>query len=362
MNKVFKYILLTLNIIAVLGLLIAVSAPVISPVKVSFIAFVGLLLPYTLIINVLFIIFWILKARFYFMISLLTIVITWSTIRTSFSYTRAKEDQETTSETFKVMSYNVRVFDRYHWTKNTSTASEMFKFIKSERPDIICIQEFGASKTGITESYVLNALGAYPYTYIHYIPNKENKKHITGLAIISKYPLSNTGLKGDPYMKGSSLVHADVKIENKKYTIYNAHFESLSVTNKADITRGLDKENYKDRFLDAIYSFNKTSKEHTEFSNTLTNLATTCNYPAIVCADMNNSPVSYSYKTIANALDDSYLEHGIGFGATYNGKYPFLRIDYIFHSTEIPLISYKRERVKYSDHFPIISEFSNMRE
>lgn len=289
-------------------------------------------------------------------------ILTWGTIRTSFSYNRANQDAEETSDSFKVMSYNVRVFDRYNWIQDTSTASEMFKYIKSQHPDIICIQEFGASKTGMTESYILNALGAYPYKYIRYIPNEDKRKHITGLAIISKYPLSNTGLEGDPYMEGSCLIHANVKIKNNKYTVYNAHFESLSITNKADITVGLDKENYKDKLTDAIYSFNETSKEHTKFSEKISNLAATSSYPVILCTDMNNSPVSHSYKTITNTLDDSYLEHGIGFGATYNGKYPFLRIDYIFHDTEIPLLTYKRERVKHSDHFPIMSEFSNLRE
>ena len=49
---------------------------------------------------------------------------------------------------------------------------------------------------------------------------------------------------------------------------------------------------------------------------------------------------------------------GKGLGQTYNGKFPTLRIDYILHSPEFKINSFKTKEVNLSDHFPIVSTFN----
>ena len=49
---------------------------------------------------------------------------------------------------------------------------------------------------------------------------------------------------------------------------------------------------------------------------------------------------------------------GTGLGQTYNGKFPTLRIDYILHSPEFKINSFKTTEVNLSDHFPIVSTFN----
>lgn len=356
MDKISKYLFLFLNALAVFALFGAFLAPMISPEKVPMFGFWGLVMPYLVIINFCFVLFWLFKAKFYFVISLVAIAISWSSVKTSFPYSR--HNDESAEANLSVLSYNVRVFDRYNWTKNESTPSNLLRFIREQDADVLCLQEFGSSKTKTTERFILNALGKYPYRYIHYTPKSRSLKHRQGLAILSKYPLSHKGLKGDPSLKTGCSIYADVRVSDTYVRVVNAHYESISFTGKYDLINALDAENYKSRIRGAVKSFNKTSINHASFSDQLRDVVSASEHPVILCADMNNSPVSYSYRVLSKELEDAYLKTGLGFGATYNGSYPFLRIDYVFHSEELTLVDYKRHRVKHSDHYPIVTHFS----
>ena len=359
MKNVVKYIVLLFNFLAVLSLLGAFLAPMVNPEKVTFLAFWGLIMPYSLIINVFFIIFWVLKARLYFVISLLAIILSWSTTKTSFPYHRT--EKVIGQEGIKVLSYNVRVFDRYNWSQEKNTVTDMLRFIKAQKADVICLQEFGTSKRsqdGVTERFIINSLGEFPYHYIHYAPNSITKRHQQGLAIFSKYPISAQGVVGDLNLRRGCTIYSDIKLKGDHLRIINSHFESIHFTNKYDIIEGIDGDNYKKRIKGAVKSINDAAIQH---SNSVEDLASVINesaYPSILCADMNNTPVSYSYHQLSQNLQDAFLHQSTGFGATYNGLYPFLRIDYIFHSKSLPLIGYKRHKVRFSDHYPISAEFT----
>ena len=55
----------------------------------------------------------------------------------------------------------------------------------------------------------------------------------------------------------------------------------------------------------------------------------------IVCGDFNDTPVSYTYRTIANAgdLEDAFVETGNGIGRTFNRNAMVVRIDHILYNT-----------------------------
>lgn len=359
MKNVVKYIVLFFNIMAVLILLSACLAPLISPEKVPFLAFWGLVMPYSLIINVAFIVYWVLKARFYFAISLAAMLIAWPTTRTSFPYHRS--EQTTEQKGIKVMSYNVRVFDRYNWSKNKNNVSDMIRFIKDQDADVLCLQEFGvatATGHGVTEKFILNSFAEFPHHYIHYNPNSRTKRYRQGLAVFSRYPIVNQGIDGDKSVIKGCSIFADIDVKGKKIRVINSHFESIHFNNKYDIIDGIDGDNYKNRIKGAVKSINRAAIQHSKSAEGIKTIANNSPHPVVLCTDMNNTPVSYSYHSLAKSLDDAYLHNNTGFGSTYNGHYPFLRIDFIFHSKSLPMIEYKRQKVRYSDHYPIMAEFA----
>jgi endonuclease/exonuclease/phosphatase family metal-dependent hydrolase len=77
------------------------------------------------------------------------------------------------------------------------------------------------------------------------------------------------------------------------------------------------------------------------------------NHPVVLCGDFNDTPSSYSYKTISENLCDAFRESGSGLGTTYAGPFPAFRIDFILHSPQIKSFEYTTISQKLSDHFPI---------
>ena len=54
---------------------------------------------------------------------------------------------------------------------------------------------------------------------------------------------------------------------------------------------------------------------------------------------------------------DAFVESGSGFGTTYRGLVPYMRIDYILHDDHFIPYGFQIERSDWSDHFPIVTGF-----
>ena len=83
-----------------------------------------------------------------------------------------------------------------------------------------------------------------------------------------------------------------------------------------------------------------------------------CTLEAIVTGDFNDNPMSYTYNRLKKGRDDSFVEAGKGFGATYSFLWPFIRIDYILYPSHFTAVSHSVPRVRYSDHYPVIAEIN----
>jgi endonuclease/exonuclease/phosphatase family metal-dependent hydrolase len=67
-------------------------------------------------------------------------------------------------------------------------------------------------------------------------------------------------------------------------------------------------------------------------------------------------PNSYAYRTIGYGMKDAFTEKGTGFGRTFSGISPTLRIDNIFVDKRFNVGQFTRIAKKLSDHFPIIAD------
>ena len=81
-------------------------------------------------------------------------------------------------------------------------------------------------------------------------------------------------------------------------------------------------------------------------------------YPVIVGGDFNDPPVSFTYKVLKKGLTDTFLQSGQGFGTTWSGAVPMLRIDYIFASKSLINTSYTCVESDFSDHYPVNASFN----
>jgi endonuclease/exonuclease/phosphatase family metal-dependent hydrolase len=330
----------------------------ISPVHFSVVSFLGFGFPLFWILNLLFAIYWILKRKKRLLLSLVFLVITWGQWKAVFQLNANKEIKDPTS-TLSVMSYNVRMFDRYNWTGDEDNIEKMFAYIKDKNPDILCIQEFYVDNrySKYAENNIMVNFMHYKYKYVEYF-SKSKGGPKSGLAIFSNYPIEN---KKPLYFSNTSnfTILSDVNVNGKVIRIFNNHLESNRLRrenyNFIDSLTYKNDEERRKGVTDIIQKMNNAFRLRANQAESISKHIKGSPYPVIVCGDFNDTSVSYVYREVKGNLKDTFIESGKGFGGTYNGKLPSFRIDFIFHDNSFNTIQYIREKVEYSDHYPIMA-------
>ena len=359
MRKLAGKILLYSNILLAFSLLIAYAAPIINPGKLFIPAFLGLAYPYLLVLNMIFLIYWVIRMRKELLISLIVILLGWNHL-TNFIPIRFQKTpipKEVQSE-IKILSYNVRTFDKYNWTQNSQSNEGIFETIRKADPSIVCIQEFyAANKSGRRERDIRNQLKNYPYYSIYY-SLKSGASTGFGIATFSKYPIIKTSrIPFDNTI--NQAVYTDIKIGSDTLRLFNIHLQSIQFgQNNYAFLDSLSLK-YTNKQLEGVKDIGSRLREafvmRSEQSKIIHNYIDESEYPVIVAGDFNDTPVSYAYHQIKKGLTDSFRATGKGFGNTYAGDLPSFRIDYILCSEEFEAVSFERIKSKFSDHFPIIS-------
>jgi len=260
------------------------------------------------------------------------------------------------NQSFKIMSFNVRLFDVYSWKTNHPNHQNILDFIVNQDPDIACFQEYYYQSDGkyITTDFLLKGLKT---ENIHaYFPVVNRKTDFFGIATITRFPIVN---KGEITFSGTSnmCIYTDILLQSDTVRIYNMHLESVrlgtedyafisSVEHKPDSLELNKSKSVLRRLINA-------SKKRNTQAAIIAKHIQTCPYPVIVCGDFNDTPASYTYSVISKNLNDSYSLIDKHLGSTYNGNIPFLRIDYILYSNAFNSCNYQIHRINVSDHFPV---------
>ena len=363
----FHKLFLVLNIIFVVLLVGSYLGGLISPKKFWPLAFFPLLYPYLIIVNIAFIIFWAIQLRKLAFLSLVSILIGYSNLGKLFQYGNEKIDLENSHQNkyLKVMSFNVRVFDLYNWKHNTETRNKIIEFIQSENPDIINFQEFftDEGKSFLHEDSLKKMLNL-PYANIYYTATLHRSDH-WGMATYSRYPIVSKDKLLFSKKSSNLCLYSDIKVNGKIYRVYNLHLQSLHFKKKEykvlnDLKSNEEVEFDSDEMNASrmILARMKRAfvKRATQADSIAAHIARSP-HATIVCGDFNDSPFSYAYSTISSQLKDAFVETGSGFGPTYNGNLPPLRIDYILYSKDLEASNFKTSPVDLSDHFPISCYF-----
>lgn len=357
-------ILVLINIFFVLLLGCSYLATAVSPTKFPPLAFAGLLYPLFLIINLFFVLFWAVFLKKYFLISLIAILLGFSFLKSFISFGGSSKSIMDTTQTVKVMSFNVRLFNLYEDGKDnvTEAVSSAMRLIESEQPDFVLMQEYysgNKSKTIIADSII--KAGKYKYKNINADNQKSNIPHF-GLAFFSRYPIVKTK---EINFKNSNIhcaVYNDIVIENDTLRVINVHLESIKLGKEdyefvSDIKSGNTNEQIKKKSRSIYTKLNKAFLNRVPQIETIEKEIKESPYTVILAGDFNDTPVSYSYKKITKHLDDSFAKAGRAIGQTYAEKIPFQRIDYIFNSKSLTPVNFKVIDKTTSDHYPIVVEF-----
>jgi endonuclease/exonuclease/phosphatase family metal-dependent hydrolase len=331
--------MLFFNVIVAFTTLMAYLLPFLAPKWFPFLSVLTLFLPFFLVVNVLFFMYWLLQFKKYIFVSGLVLLLGITFINKFYNLkptTLPKSEKE-----FTIMSYNVRLFNKFNWNKKANIPTKIAEFVSEKNPDILCVQEY----SNLEKTQFSN------YKYKHVF--KEGKNIIVGNAIFSKYKIIDKGVINFPNSTNNA-VYADIIKDKDTLRIYSMHLQSIKISTDIE-----EEEIQKMNESKTKYIFRKISSAFTkqqEQALLLKQHYTDCKYKKIICGDMNNSAFSFVYRTIKGSMQDAFESNGEGFGKTYNFKYYPARIDYIFADKNIQINSFETLNDFYnSDHFPLIS-------
>jgi endonuclease/exonuclease/phosphatase family metal-dependent hydrolase len=259
----------------------------------------------------------------------------------------------------KIMSYNVRNFDVYHWTNEKNALGQIIQLIKKEKPGIVCIQEFYATDTGKYQTIgLLQKGGGFPYCYFEKkFTSKSGRSW--GTAIFSRYPIIGHGTVQFDNQTQNSCSYADIKIDSFTLRIFNIHLQSIYLSKQdyqylEDISENQDVQVAPTRAIASKLkrAFILRGEQALDIEREIKK----SEYPVIVCGDFNDTPASFAYHTLSKRLHDAFLQAGSGIGGTYSGFLQSYRIDYIFTGEKFTVKNFKTICAPYSDHYPITCE------
>ena len=331
--------MLFFNVIVAIITLMAYLLPFLAPKWFPFLSVLSLFLPFFLVVNFLFFLYWLIQFKKYIFVSGLVLLLGITFINKF--YNLKPTELPNSEKEFTIMSYNVRLFNKFNWYKKANIPTKIAELVSEKSPDILCIQEY----SNLEKTQFSN------YKYQHVF--KEGKNIIVGNAIFSKYKIIDKGVINFPNSTNNT-VYADILKGNDTLRIYSMHLQSIKISTDIE-----EEEIQKMNESKTKYIFRKISSAFTkqqEQALLLKQHYTDCKHKKIICGDMNNSAFSFVYRTIKGSMQDAFESNGEGFGKTYNFKYYPARIDYIFLDKTIQIKSFETLNDFYnSDHFPLFS-------
>ncbi|WP_367773849.1 endonuclease/exonuclease/phosphatase family protein [Flavobacterium sp. WC2421] len=333
-----------LNIVLTIVTFVAYVLPFLAPKLFPILSVLTLFMPMFFILNGLFFMYWGLQFKKRMILSGLVLLMGITFINKFYKFSSKVYPED--DKDFKVMSYNVRLFNLFKWIDKEDVPGDILTFINEKNPDILCIQEFSSSAN--------IDLKVYRYKYIF----MEGNKIKTGQAIFSKFPIINQGDIVFPN-SNNNVIYADIKKGKDIIRVYNMHLQSIKITPDVnEISENINVIN-QDKSQMLLIRISKAFKQQQQQAEILKEHKKQCEYPIIICGDMNNSAFSYVYRNIKGTLKDSFEEAGTGFGQTYKFRYYPARIDYIFADEKMTVKKFESfSDFDNSDHYPIMVKLS----
>ena len=264
-------------------------------------------------------------------------------------------DQQISENTVKVLSWNVGRFAMHSRESGingtTQCIDSVFDFIRSQDPDIICLQEFSIGNSEKTKEYLKRRFKDYSAEY-YLFPGKGRS---FGNVPLSRLPVEGKGkIKFDE--SANLAIYTDHRSGDRSFRVYNCHFESynISLSGAVRAIAKRDSTAMAETGTKMKRSITRRPKQVDKVFKDIEN----CPLDAFVCGDFNDNPMSYTYYRMMRDRQDTFVQAGDGFGATYARLWPLLRIDYILCPKSMTVLSHETPHVDFSDHYPVITQIA----
>lgn len=346
MRKLFRAILLIINLVFALALVLSTLAGRVSPsrfVPISILSYGYFVL---LLCNVLFVIVWLCLSRWEFLVSVAAIVARLSFVPLFFQV-GGNLEAEPADDVVKVMTFNTHAFgglDSDTAMTRDSGAVIFLSIVDEEQPDVMCLQEFFRPR----HVAVADSLKARGYLHRYGIHGSKVESQVT---VFSRLPIVRVH-----DMDRQSMFAVDVKKGENEMRVCCVHLNSYQLTEQdMEGFESLSHAKPDSNTHKLLRKFKETTLRHEqEWLEELLPMVEATEIPFVLAGDFNDTPASFIYQRATELLADPYVEQGRGFGTTYHGPFPAFRIDYVLHTPDMEAVSYKRVKTHISDHYPVV--------
>lgn len=350
-GKIVSFLILAINAFMIGMLILTAYSPYFDPRIHPLASCLGLVFPIFLVVNLCFLIFWIIVNYRYALLPLIGFLICFPQIRTyiPMNFTTKSIPEES----IKLLSYNVMSFSNL---KKEDGKNPILTYLANSDADIICLQEYNAvEKTKyVTEKDIKKALKAYPYQ-----SRSQQGDSDVQLACFSKFPiLSAKAIRYQSSYNGS--MKYVLKINDDTITLINNHLESNKLTKEdrgiyEDMIKDPNAQKVKSGLRQLVKKFAEASAIRAAQVDSVAGIIADSKYPTIIaCGDFNDVSISYTHRILTQQMDDAFTESGRGLGISYNQNKFYFRIDNILISPNLSAYNCTVDRsIKDSDHYPI---------
>lgn len=269
----------------------------------------------------------------------------------------AREVEVNPGTEMEVLSWNVRLFDRYDALGGAPIRDSILRVIDGEGADIVCLQEcfIDEGKEAWMRRETLERRAGTSFWHADFSHEIDRNTHF-GLVTLSKHPIVRSEVMRFENDANNGCIVTDVVIAGDTLRVFNAHLSSIRF-DRGDyeaVKTGPDPDQRARLWARLSKAWVKRAAQAREVAEAVE----ASPHPVVLVGDFNDSPVSYAVHRFS-ALEDAFAAGGEGLGGTYIGDLPPLRIDYILHSPSLKARSFKTLDVELSDHRPLRARFTH---
>ncbi len=322
-----------------------------NPTDHPMLSTVGMTFPVFLLINLLFLFFWMVFKWHKMWIPIVGYLLAYVPI--SF-YLPLNRSQDIPEEALKIVSYNVCAYGGNY--KYDNGFGYVLDYLRKEAADIVCLQEDVDTWRG-------NVFKEYEksYAYNDTCVLVNSAASMNALGIHCRYPILKRE-RIDYESKANGSVAWWLDVCGDTVIVVNNHLESCHLTSDdrkqyRQIIRGeMSSDSARTESKELLVKLAEANEKRApQIRKVRSYVENHKQYPVIVCGDFNDNPISYSHHEMSQVLTDCFAETGSGIGLSYNQKAFSFRIDHFFCSEHFEPVRCKIDsRMDASDHNPLI--------
>lgn len=243
-------------------------------------------------------------------------------------------------------------------------AQDVFDLLASERPHVVALQETSAWRrreapgTPRIADYVSPALDSLGFVLA--IPARLAAAR-TRLPLLSHSGAGPVVIEqqegslavGEPSAEDGRYVRTRVRWRGRDAVVYNVHLRGYGTDKPWEeaefpLLRPRTLLAYVRRYRNA---YRRRAGEVRLLEGHLANEQ----LPVILAGDLNVTPNNWDYRVLARGRTDAFRTAGRGWGLTYRGNRPLVRIDYVLVDDAFEVVHAHVPEVTFSDHRPVVA-------